>query len=84
MEKSLKALLSAVSRRPPKTHDIDYLADQLEEAGVEVPMREEISALTLYAVEARYPEPPITIEEAEYACKVARAFPGTVEKEMEH
>lgn len=83
VEKSLKALLVAVNKRPPKTHDIDYLADLLEEAGVEVPMRDEISPLTLYAVEARYPGPPITLEEAEHAYEIAKAFLNTIEKEIE-
>ena len=82
-EKSLKALLAAVNKRPPKTHDIDYLADRLEEAGVKIPMRDEISLLTIYAVETRYPGPPITVEEAEYAYKLARDLLENIEKEME-
>ena len=84
VEKALKALLVAISRRPPKTHDIDYLADQLEKAGIKIPMREEISSLTLYAVEARYPGPPISIEEAEYAYKLAKTFLEIVERELEN
>ncbi len=69
-EKALKALISATGTRPPKTHDIDVLLEILQRAGVDRPS-EELSSLTAYAVEARYPGPPIVAEEAGEALRVA-------------
>jgi len=70
-EKALKAILTSLNLRPPKTHDLDILLNILERKKIEVPAREEISSLTAYAVEARYPGPPIIGEEAEYALNMA-------------
>ena len=72
MEKALKALLIAHGIRPPKTHDIDVLILRLEEVGEKDLWSEDLSALTAYSVEARYPGPRVTQEEAEHALIVAK------------
>ncbi len=63
--------MTALGRRPPKTHDIDVLLEALRDAGIERPA-EELSSLTAYAVGARYPGPSIMREEAEEALRIAR------------
>ena len=68
----MKALLVAHGRRPPKTHDIDVLILHLEDVGEKGLWSEDLSALTAYSVEARYPGLPVTREEAEHALIVAR------------
>ena len=73
MEKALKALLIAHDIRPPKTHDIDVLILRLEEVGEKDLWSEDLSALTAYSVEARYPGPRVTQEEAEHALIVAKS-----------
>ena len=84
VEKALKALITARGERPPKTHDIDVLLARLERLGVEVgeEWREEASALTAYGVEARYPGPPIAMEEAERAIDTARAVLEWVKEKL--
>lgn len=75
-EKALKALLVALGRQPPRSHNIRYLLKVLEESGVDttLPRRMGAEKLTAYAVEARYPdfgEEP-TPEEALEALETAR------------
>lgn len=67
-EKSLKALLAAYDVPPPKTHDLWELIALLGRR-VDVSFLRELGAeeLTYYAVEPRYPGPPIEEEEAEDA-----------------
>ena len=66
----MKALITAQGQRPPKTHDIDILLSHLE--GLKIEWDEELSALTAYSVEARYPGPPIPQEEASRALEIAK------------
>jgi HEPN domain-containing protein len=59
VEKSLKAVLAWNSVDYRLTHDIGYLIELLESGGIEVP--DELSAadaLTPWAAELRYEEPP--------------------------
>ena len=61
VEKSLKAVLAWNSVDYRLTHDIGYLVELLESGGIEVP--DEVSgadALTPWAAELRYEEPPTT------------------------
>ncbi len=70
-EKSLKAIVALLGKRPPKTHDIDVILQSLRDLGVECPY-EDVSSLTAYAVESRYPGPPIVEEEAKEALNIAK------------
>ena len=65
VEKALKALLLAVGILPPRTHSIERLLNMLEEK-VDVSWAYEmhLPALTYYAIEVRYPSPPVSGEEA--------------------
>ncbi len=73
VEKALKALITALGGRPPRTHSIERLLSILEEElDVAWAYQEDLPALTYYAVEARYPAPPIQGEEAEEALRLAR------------
>ncbi|MEB3772077.1 MAG: HEPN domain-containing protein [Desulfurococcales archaeon] len=65
-EKALKALLIAYHKRPPRTHNIGILINELELIGVETKQILQAKILTDYAVEARYPdfEDKFTTEEA--------------------
>lgn len=58
VEKSLKAVLSARDIRYAWRHDLDYLADLVEDAGAELPApRDDIVWLTPWAAEFRYEMP---------------------------
>ncbi len=71
-EKALKALVVALGRRPPKTHSIERLLAMLEDqVDVAWAYQEDLPALTYYAVEVRYPAPPVHHEEAEEALRLA-------------
>ncbi len=71
-EKALKALLLSYGIEPPKTHSIERLLSILEEkADVSWAYDEHLPALTYYAVEIRYPAPPVSREEAGEALRVA-------------
>ncbi len=55
-EKYLKALLQESSVGFPKTHDLELLLDLvLPQAPSLAPLRRRLDALTVYAVEYRYP-----------------------------
>jgi len=72
-EKALKALLIALGKRPPRTHNIGLLLDEIEKAGLEVHDIIGAKILTDYAVEARYPnfEEVVTENEALEALRLA-------------
>ena len=73
VEKALKALLTAFQVRPPKVHDIWELVDLLsDKVDTEYIKRLHVEDLTYYAVEARYPGPPVVEEEAREALMIAR------------
>ena len=56
-EKALKALLTAIGKQPPKTHDLKVLINILKN-NVDTGFLEgrRVGELTKYAVEARYPD----------------------------
>ena len=81
-EKALKALITALGVKPPKTHSIERLLSILEDKlDVSWAYEEDLPALTYYAVEARYPGPPVHAEEAEETLRLARK---TVQWAQEH
>ncbi len=73
VEKAVKAVLVAIGRVPPKTHDLEVLIDLLSRSGVDVSYLYEIDAdmLSDYATTARYPGPPVNAEEAEASVEIA-------------
>ncbi len=73
VEKALKALLLAVRILPPRTHSIERLLSMLEEK-IDVSWAYEmhLPALTYYAIEVRYPSPPVSEEEAIDMLDIAR------------
>lgn len=67
VEKSLKALCIFNEILFPKTHDISYLMELLENNGVKIPKGlQKAKILTSYAVETRYPGDYGFIEESKY------------------
>jgi HEPN domain-containing protein len=84
-EKFLKAVLVWHQVEFPKTHDIGRLADLLEtvDAGLAARVRE-ASALTPYAVEARYPSdlPEPTLDEAREALAIAARVRDAVLRQL--
>jgi HEPN domain-containing protein len=76
VEKALKALLVLKGVQVPRTHSISELITLLAELGFDIPVDvKEASALTDYAVAARYPGPsePVLVEDYEKAVATARA-----------
>ena len=76
VEKALKAVLTALGERPPKTHRVELLLELIARSGVDVEGLQALGleSLSNYAIEARYPdlgEEP-TREEAEEALRIAR------------
>ena len=66
VEKVLKALLVLKGVQVPRTHSISELITLLAELGFDIPVDvQEASALTDYAVAARYPGPsePVLVED---------------------
>ena len=75
VEKALKALLVWRGVQVPRTHAISELITMLAELGFHVPADvQEASALTDYAVAARYPGPsePVLVEDYEKAVAIAK------------
>ncbi len=71
-EKALKALITALRLRPPRTHSIERLLALIEDkVDVAWAYEDSLPVLTYYAVEARYPGPHVTREEAEKALELA-------------
>jgi HEPN domain-containing protein len=76
VEKALKALLVLRGVQVPRTHAISELITMLAELGFDIPVDvEEASALTDYAVAARYPGPaePVLADDHETAVAIATA-----------
>ena len=76
VEKALKALLVLRSVQVPRTHAISELITMLAELGFDIPADvQEASALTDYAVAARYPGPaePVLADDHEKAVAIAAA-----------
>ena len=56
-EKSLKAVIATRGLPVPRTHDLDLLAERLEDDGAQLPVaRDQLGELTDYAVPLRYAE----------------------------
>ena len=76
VEKALKALLVLRGVQVPRTHAIGALLTMLEDLGFDIPAEVQgASALTDYAVAARYPGPsdPVLAEDYEEAIAIAQA-----------
>ena len=72
MEKALKAILVSLRVKPPRTHSIERLLALLEgHIDVSWAYEEDLPALTYYAVEIRYPAPPVSTDEATGALELA-------------
>ncbi|MFO7821166.1 MAG: HEPN domain-containing protein [Lentisphaeria bacterium] len=75
-EKYLKALLAHNGLAVPRTHDIEFLRDQLQDSNVTEPVDAEDAAwLSGFAVLVRYPTAPprpVAPEHAERALDIAR------------
>lgn len=74
VEKAFKALLVLRGVQVPRTHSISELITTLAQLGFDVPADvQEASALTDYAVSARYPGPsePVLLEDYENAVATA-------------
>jgi HEPN domain-containing protein len=73
-EKYLKGLLVKQGVTPPKIHDLVTLNDLCLQAGIIMPIDEDnLSLLTNYAAQTRYPGDDPTPDEAKYAFEVAKA-----------
>ncbi len=82
-EKALKALLAFYKVKPPKTHDLWELTSLLGKlTEIEYHREIHIEDLTYYAVEARYPGPPVSREEAEAALETAGKVVEWVQNEL--
>lgn len=80
VEKHLKALLTLRRIPFPKTHDLaELLALAPSDICLDLPL-DEVTDLTPYAVETRYPGlwEPLTVEEARGAVLAARKFQAAV------
>ena len=76
VEKALKAVLVLRGVQVPRTHAISELITMLADLGFDIPADvHEASALTDYAVAARYPGPsePVLVEDYERALAIAVA-----------
>ena len=83
VEKALKALLVSRGVQVPRTHAISALMTMLAELGFDMPVDlEEASALTDYAVAARYPGPaePVMADDHEKAVAIATAVVAWVSR----
>jgi HEPN domain-containing protein len=66
-EKALKAYCIFLNLPYPKTHDINYLFELIENAGVEISEENrQASILSEYSVETRYPGDYIEVTEEDY------------------
>ena len=86
VEKSLKALLVRIDVVFPWTHSIARLIELVEERGINVPeVIKESIALTVYAVNTRYPGDyePVTEDEYREAVEIAERTFRWVQKKME-
>ena len=82
-EKALKALLVAYGVPAPRTHDLWELIDLLGKKTDTSYLRGiDAEELTYYAVEPRYPGPPIIREEAEYALDKASKVVDWVKQQL--
>lgn len=82
-EKALKALLVTLGVKPPRTHSIERLLSLMEDkVDASWAYEEDIPALSYYAIEIRYPGPPVTEEEAGEALNLARKVVGWVREKL--
>lgn len=86
VEKAFKSVCIIHEIVFPKTHDIAYLIELLEEGGLEVPENlQNAKILTDYAVETRYPGDyePVDEEDLGKAIEIAEEVLTWVKKEIE-
>jgi HEPN domain-containing protein len=84
-EKALKAFCIAAGVAFPKTHDLGYLIELLERAGILLPEELQlVKVLTDYAVGTRYPGnyDPVTVEEYRAAAGLAGELLAWVRREL--
>lgn len=72
-EKSLKAVLVHRGVSSPRTHNLTTLMERLPEGCAPPPEAEEVAALSVYAVAARYPEGRGEIGEEDHRRAIALA-----------
>jgi HEPN domain-containing protein len=74
-EKYLKAILIVHDLNFPKVHDLVALRDVCSQAGIAISVSEdELSTLSFYAVQVRYPSEDPTVDEAREAVAIARSL----------
>jgi HEPN domain-containing protein len=78
-EKALKAVLVCTLVEFPRTHDLEELLILIRNSGTSIPLElEDVTALSRFAVETRYPGDvePITPDEVEQAIELAEKAVG--------
>jgi HEPN domain-containing protein len=78
-EKALKAVLVCTLVEFPRTHDLQELLILIRNSGTSIPLElEDVTALSRFAVETRYPGDvePITPDEVEQAIELAEKAVG--------
>lgn len=83
-EKALKALLVFRDVDPPRTHNVQLLADLVPRAGRVAGVAADLARLSLWAVESRYPGdwPEASADDAEVALAAAREVVLAVDLEL--
>ena len=83
-EKALKALLVLQDIDPPRTHNVQLLADLVPRAGRVADVEADLARLSLWAVESRYPGewPEASGDDAGVSLVAAREVLTAVESEM--
>ncbi|WP_337870262.1 HEPN domain-containing protein [Meiothermus sp.] len=84
-EKALKALLIHLQRPFPKTHNLDFLFELLEEASVTIPAEVRRAVLLQnYTIRGQYPSnyPELTKVEYQEALELAQRVVAWVEAQM--
>lgn len=83
-EKALKALLVLEDIDPPRTHNVQLLADLVPRAGRIADVAADLARLSLWAVESRYPGdwPEASVDDAEVALAAAREVLSAVDLEV--
>ena len=80
----MKALLVALGVKPPRTHSIERLLSLMEDkVDASWTYEEDLPALSYYAIEVKYPGPPVTEEEAREALNLAKKVVEWVKKKLE-
>jgi len=85
-EKSIKAVLVFVDVDFPKNHDLDRLRDMVPKGWVFKDAFPDLAALTVWAVESRYPgdTPDVVEHEARETLHLAESVFDAIREEMEN